>query len=149
MSDSKPVTITVAQWPVIADDVKNELCVAYIYREGNRKVLLFGIQPDGKFYGADITGDIRTPSYFRLFDSCAYLPDTIITVEWIEQPATVETAGVWPLGELYLAMRNDPGNLKKQVAYYKALAEARLNDYYAKADEVIALKQQLEAERSE
>lgn len=90
--------------------------------------------------------------------------DTVIQIEWLTprvesvgdhviganyQPAKVETAGTWPLGGLYLAMRDNPGDMGKRAAYYKAMADARLNDYYAKADEVTALKQQLADQENE
>lgn len=39
------------------------------------------------------------------------------------------------LAQLYKQAKNDPHNIEKELAYYKALADARLTDYYRLADE--------------
>ncbi len=36
---------------------------------------------------------------------------------------------------LYKQAKDDPHNLEKELAYYRALADARLTDYYRLADE--------------
>lgn len=39
------------------------------------------------------------------------------------------------LAQLYKQAKDDPHNIEKELAYYKALADARLTDYYRLADE--------------
>lgn len=39
------------------------------------------------------------------------------------------------LAQLYKQAKDDPHNMEKELAYYKALADARLTDYYRLADE--------------
>lgn len=39
------------------------------------------------------------------------------------------------LAQLYKQAKDDPHNMEKELAYYQALADARLSDYYRLADE--------------
>ncbi len=45
------------------------------------------------------------------------------------------------LVSLYSEMRSDPDNLEKQVAYFRALADARLTDYYVISEKLMEAKQ--------
>lgn len=130
----KPTTIKASQWPEIETDVKADRV----------KVWLWDRTVSNITDGAHVD-DWRV--HFTDGGSGLVNDDSRFVLEWRLERAKVESAGEWPLGDLYAAMKSDPGNLEKQVAYYKALADARLNDYYAKIDEVAQLRQQLEAER--